>query len=124
LTVHVWRWACRRFDKGQQHKSWKAKGAAPVKGGELKTKLQVSKDRQKKVGGSCFAGTSMLGWQAGAKAARTSRAQSSIALNFFGAEQGTAAMHALSHCVLRHKVVAICIACHAGHPLSGPLCCS
>eukprot|EP00983_Pelagomonas_calceolata_P126770 1161339-Pelagomonas_calceolata.AAC.10 len=39
----------RRFDKGQQHKSWKAKGAAPVKGGELKTKVQVSKDRQKKV---------------------------------------------------------------------------
>ncbi|KAF5837577.1 putative ATP-dependent RNA-helicase [Dunaliella salina] len=38
----------RRFDKGQQHKSWKAKGAAPVKGGELKTKVQVSKDRQKK----------------------------------------------------------------------------
>lgn len=40
----------RRFDKGHQHKSWKAKGAAPVKGGELKSKAQVSKDRQKKVG--------------------------------------------------------------------------
>jgi len=37
----------KRFDKSQQHKSWKAKGAAPVKGegsgkgGELKSKAQV-----------------------------------------------------------------------------------
>jgi hypothetical protein len=31
----------KRFDKSQRHKSWKTKGAAPVKGGELKSKQQV-----------------------------------------------------------------------------------
>eukprot|EP00879_Flechtneria_rotunda_P002941 GHRR01003158.1.p1 GENE.GHRR01003158.1~~GHRR01003158.1.p1 ORF type:complete len:643 (+),score=244.56 GHRR01003158.1:1343-3271(+) len=38
----------RRFDKNRQHKSFKVKGAAPVKGGELKSKQQVAKERKKK----------------------------------------------------------------------------
>lgn len=37
-----------RFKPSQRHKSWKTKGQAPVRGGELKTKEQISKERRKK----------------------------------------------------------------------------
>jgi hypothetical protein len=38
----------RRFDKGMRHKSFKLKGAAPVKGGELRSKDQVARERARK----------------------------------------------------------------------------